>query len=74
MLMESQLRAEMELANDKLYISRASLYALLNSLAGIASCATACGCCQMHSEIADGALDRFEASTGIRREVAYRKE
>lgn len=74
-LMESQLKAEFELAHapdaDRLYISRRSLYALLNSLAGIASNATACGACAMGASIAHEALDRFEHQTGISREASY---
>ncbi len=71
LLMRAQVAAEVAL-HDKLYVSRASLYALLNSLAGIASNATQCGACRMGVEIADEALNRFEASTGISREIAYR--
>jgi hypothetical protein len=72
MIMESQLCAELELAHDKLYVSRNSLYTLLNALAGISSNATQCGACRMGAEIADEALNQFEHATGITREMAYR--
>lgn len=37
---------------------------LIKPMAGIASCATLCNCCKMHSEIAQKAVDEVEAITG----------
>ncbi len=72
MLMRAQVEAEFELAHDRVIVSRASLYQLLNSLSGIAANATACGACAMGASIADEALERFAHATGVTREMAYR--
>lgn len=71
-LMQAQMKAEFDLAHDKLYLSRHSLYALLNALSGVASNGTCCGACRMSAGIAHNALDVFEHATGISREMAYR--
>lgn len=39
-------------------VSRETL--LLNALRGIASCATRCGCCEMHRRIAEEVLKDYE--------------
>lgn len=38
---------------------------LLRALSGIASCATQCGCCRLHQEIASEAIVRDTGLTGI---------
>jgi hypothetical protein len=52
-------------------VTERAVFDLVNSLAGIASCATSCGCCAMHREIAAEALAKFQAATGITPEAAY---
>jgi hypothetical protein len=37
-------------------VSDSRLRTLVNALRGIASCATRCGCCEMHNRIANKAL------------------
>jgi hypothetical protein len=49
-LMEAQIRAELELTRAP------TLERYRRALEGIASCATQCGCCRMHVEIAQEAL------------------
>jgi hypothetical protein len=34
---------------------------MINALRGIASCGTDCKCCRMHQEIAQEALEKFDA-------------
>src|SRR6187549_2814792 len=70
-LMYAQLKAEME-TYDKISISRLALYDLINVMCGVASNATACGACQLLNQSANEALDRFEQTTGVTREEAYR--
>ncbi len=53
-LMEAQMRSEMELAHQ----TRLQRYEA--ALRGIASCATSCGCCRMHAEIAREAVEGKE--------------
>ncbi len=55
--MFAQQQAEWELAHKPKY------QLLLNALEGIASCATNCGCCRMHKEIAEEAIARFTKET-----------
>jgi hypothetical protein len=45
---------------ELLYASKYDVTWLLNPLRGIASCATQCGCCRMHQEIAAAAVERWE--------------
>jgi hypothetical protein len=50
------MRAEFELAHSE---QARELERYRNLLGGIASCATACGCCRMHAELAARALGEF---------------
>lgn len=52
-------------------IDQQALYALLNTLGGISTCATACGSCKMSRESAERALALFKARTGISVDDAY---
>jgi len=47
-------------AEARLYAARYDVTPLLAALRGIASCATACKCCQMHADIAAEAVERWE--------------
>lgn len=71
MLMRSQMAAEFELVHDKVYISRSSLYLLINALSGAASNGTRCGACEMVNQSANEVLEKFAHHTGITREQAY---
>lgn len=52
-------------------MNRKSVYRLLNTLSGIASCATQCPCCRSHAESAAKALKQFERRTQVSAEEAY---
>jgi hypothetical protein len=52
-------RAGVSADNAALQEARA---AALNALRGIASCATSCGCCEMHQRIARSAVSEIEAA------------
>jgi hypothetical protein len=55
-LMHAQMQREFELAHAPA-LAELERYRLL--LGGIASCATSCSCCAMHSELAAEALKEF---------------
>lgn len=52
-------------------VDQQSLYALLNVLSGISTCATNCGSCKMSRESAAEVLRKFEQRTGISVDDAY---
>jgi hypothetical protein len=51
-----------------------AVHRLLLAMGGIATCATACGCCEMHRQIAKEAVQRFFVATGIDCETARSAE
>lgn len=71
-LLYDAMRREMELTRPHDILP--AVHRLMLALAGIGTCATACGCCSMHAAIAREALLRFETATGLSVEDAYSAE